>query len=234
MSTLLASIGEQPTAVTPLIDHLSLEEGLHEVVLLATSKPSVLLSAKVIEWEYKKDLHCRTRVFPFEDVRSDQDVAELMKGARDELIALRGQKKVFIGISGGRKDISVALGLIGSMFGAYRMFHVITEEISSINTEWYSISRQLEQNFDHFTETHKEKLRSLIHPPKGKVSIISIPFLPSMIQTATRILISLEQPRKASDFDFDVLNSLIAIGAVEGERKIRITEYGRLLREVFE
>ncbi|MGC8817583.1 MAG: CRISPR-associated ring nuclease [Candidatus Hadarchaeum sp.] len=220
MSALLASVGEQPTAISPLIDHL-LTENLREVVLLVTKDPYVLLSARVIQWEYHQ-IPVSLKALQFEDAITEDDLVEVMRVAREELIRLRRWRRVYVGISGGRKGIAATLALAGSFFGAYRVLHVITEEISSVSPEWYSIREELRQDFEKFVGQRGDEIREFLHRPGGR--IVALPLIPAEINEAVSALEGMEKGhKKARPY---LIKKLEEIGAL---RKGKLTEYGKML-----
>lgn len=250
LGCLVAGVGLQPSPVSALIDCLlpTVPRGkLDFVELIATSSERCLDSAYLIKFdiENRLDTYVNVHVLSGEDVKSFEDVAEFLKiSGRIIRYYVRRGVDVYVSVSGGRKDSVSSLIFLGSLFGAKRAFHVITEGISYLNELWFQVYQHL-KSFHRLSQEEKQQkyneyrelINEVLHPSKEAVSLVEVPLIPvtnSFRKNLHEILRGINFGELLTESE-EMTSVLRKMGYVEfKEKTVFLTRLGKLLLDLLE
>lgn len=190
-ASLVAPVGTTPPAVTEVLEHLvrTERERITDLVLLVSASELVRESAELVYSAVEVN-HPKTRVH-----REDLDLpdtARVEQQGRFLALAasiLRAQRvdhkvdRVYLNLAGGRKNMVLSLYLLGQLFAADAMFHVVCPDIDLFNDELERRRHEIKEHFmaDDLTAYYlenREVFDSLLFPPPEKYEVMRIPFLP--------------------------------------------------------
>jgi len=250
LECLVAGVGLQPSPISTLIDCLAsiVPRGkLDFVELIATSSERCLDSAYLIKFDVESRLDARVNVHVLsgEDVKSFEDIAEFLKvsGRIIRHYVERGVD-VYVSVSGGRKDSVSSLVFLGSLFGAKRAFHIITEGVSYLNELWFQVYQHL-KGFHRFSQEEKQQkyneyrelINEALHPSKEVVNLVEVPLLPVTSSFRKNLHITLKgiSSGEVSTESEEIISVLRKMGYVEFKEKTAfLTRLGKLLLELLE
>ncbi|WP_211531424.1 CRISPR-associated protein Csx14 [Methanocalculus chunghsingensis] len=189
-TAVIAPVGMSPPAVSSFIDGIG--EPISDVVLLVTRDRDVLAGTRFLDaglslrypW-----LRIHPVILPFDDVATQDDTLRFMSEATRAFREERDTHQcdtIYLNITGGRKNMSVVLTLLGQILGADGVFSVVNPDIRYMNEllERYrgEINRfaDIESREEGFAlyEEHREEFDRILFPPRTGYEIIRIPTLP--------------------------------------------------------
>lgn len=241
MRAVIAPLGTSPPVITAFVKAF---EGIRDVVVLTTRNLVVKQGFELVRVAMKlryPNVRVHERELPFDDVTTTDEnfrfmgiAAKIIRTQREKY----GTKEVYLNVSGGRKNMSVTLSLLGQLMGVDGVFHVITRDVGVINALLESLRKDIEDIYNAGSEEEKVRIYrekekyfdSLMFPD---VELVKLPTIPYPKYYVERIATSLYSG------ELDVLTesekeSLAAHGLLEryGD-KYRVSEFGKKLASVF-
>ncbi len=169
---LVASLGRSPGVVTGTVDAL-IDEGKRprRVYIAATSDPLIWgKCVPLLEKEFSKrysDIKLETEHICIRrnDIYDEQDNAEFMR----KVAVVVGREcsrgnDVYLSLAGGRKTMSAAMVLIGQLYGARAILHLLVDP-------------ELEKNGEirKLNELPEDERELVLHPPAERRRLIEFP-----------------------------------------------------------
>lgn len=189
-TAVIAPVGMSPPAVSSFIDGIG--EPISDLVILATQDDFVLAGTKFLDAGLSlryQWLRIHPVILPFDDVASEDDTLRFMAEAARIFREERDEHKcdtIYLNITGGRKNMSVVLTLIGQILGADGVFSVVNPEIQHMNTLLERYRREIgmfgevqsrEEGIAMYEE-HRETFDQILFPPRTSYQVVRIPTLP--------------------------------------------------------
>lgn len=239
-TAVIAPLGMSPPVITAFVKALG---GVRDVVVLTTDNPTVKQGFELVRIALKLNyprVRVHERKLPFEDVTTTDENFQFMGIAARIIREQRekyGSAKVYLNVSGGRKNMGVTLSLLGQLMGVDGVFHVVTRDIRVVNTQLESLRVEIEKIYR--AESEEEKIRvyrerersfnSLMFPDVEVVRIPTIPFPKYYVEKVVKVLYA----ESFEELTPSELEALLSHGLVEkAGRKYRTTEFGKKLAEV--
>lgn len=247
---MIASLGASPPVVCEvletLIDH---HYSISDVVLLCTESEEVKKSALVVE-KGIEHTYPHTRVheiwLPFEDVRDEGDLVELMRTCAKTIRRERelyGCERVFLNLTGGRKGVGVCLSILGQMMDIDGLFYAVHFESGIVNVSLERIRYLIDglyesEDKDKYYQKNKDELERVLFPPKESYNVIELPCLPYPNAYLGKVatLLSSSEGVKADEVDISEndLKRLESVNLITRVKdKIYPTELGGLLSSLW-
>ena len=193
---LILSVGMTPSVVTEMIAYIDKMEGvsLTDICLLYTDNPKVSTIVRFLEGvigsRYPK-IRVHPRKLPFSDIRSDEDNLQFMKILRETIEYEKDMnvKKIYLSISGGRKDMSASSVVVASLTWVDGVFHVIHSDVEVYNIHLEMVREEISEigkadnpieafeNFMNSSQKAKD-MEMALFPDAAQLTYIEIPFLP--------------------------------------------------------
>ncbi len=247
---MIASLGVSPPVVCEVLETLiNHHYPINDVVLLCTEsnevKKSALIVEKGIEYTYP---HTRVHKIwlPFEDVRYENDLVELMRTCAKVIRRERelyGCERVFLNLTGGRKGIGVCLSILGQMMDIDGLFYAVHFESGIINTSLERIRYLIDELYesedkDGYYLKNKDELERVLFPPEGSYNVIELPCLPYPKAYLGKVAVLLSSLNGVKTDGVDIsendLNRLERVNLITRVKdKIYPTELGSLLSSLW-
>ncbi len=240
MRTVIAPLGTSPPVITAFVKAF---QGIRDVVVLTTRDPIVKQGFELVKLALKlryPNVRVHERELPFDDVTTTDENFQFMGIAAGIIKTQRekyNSKEIYLNVSGGRKNMSITLSLLGQLMGVDGVFHVITRDVRAINTLLESLRKDVESIYEAKSEEEKvriyrEKGRyfdSLMFPDVELIKLPTIPYPKYYVERVAKSLYSSE---------LDILTEserelLAAHGLLEMYgNKYRVSEFGKKLASV--
>jgi len=195
-AALITPVGMTPSVVTEMIMHLDKMEGIYltDVCLIHTINPNVKHIVNFIKGVINSK-YPRIRVhnisLPFEDIKSDEDNLQFMKTLKETIEYERSMdvKRIYLSVSGGRKDMSASSLVVASLSWVDSVFHVIHSDVEVYNIHIEKIRDEIsrigmsdnaKEAYEEFmkTSSKSEDMEMAIFPSMDMLTYVEIPFLP--------------------------------------------------------
>ncbi|MDO9539320.1 MAG: CRISPR-associated protein Csx14 [Methanocalculus sp.] len=237
-TAVIAPIGMSPPAVSSFIDGIG--EPISDLVILATQDEFVLAGTKFLDAGLSlryQWLRIHPVILPFDDVATDEETLRFMAEAaaifREER-EVHSCDTIYLNITGGRKNMSVVLTLVGQLLGADGVYSVVNPEIQHMNMLLERHRREIgmfaevgsrEEGIAMYEE-NREVFDQILFPPRTSYKIVRIPTLPypaDHIGYLVRSCLGTDERLAYSDAE-----QLIRHGILEKKGQVPvITPYGR-------
>ncbi len=191
--SLLAPLGLSPPIVTELVQYLDWQYNMKPktVELILTKNKLVQEGAKLVGAAVK-DRYPKAKVISltldYEDILNENVAFDFMRVAASEIARL--EKPLYLLISGGRKNISVEVALLGQVLAVSGIYHVIMPDVKVANIELERLRPEIEElasSDDPLSYYRKSKeLQNLMYPPMT-YRIMRIPTLPLPYSIVKRV-----------------------------------------------
>ncbi len=195
-AALIIPVGMTPSVVTEMIMYLDKMEGMYltDVCLIHTVNPNVKYIVNfikgVINSRYPQ-IRVHITSLPFEDIKSDEDNLQFMKTLKEIIEYERGMdvRKIYLSVSGGRKDMSASSLVIASLTWVDSVFHVIHSDVEVYNIHLEKIRDEIsrigrsdnpKEAYENFMKTSpkSEDMEIAMFPSTEMLTYVEIPFLP--------------------------------------------------------
>ncbi|MDK2373339.1 MAG: CRISPR-associated ring nuclease [Candidatus Korarchaeota archaeon] len=239
--SLLAPLGLSPPIVTELIQYLDWQYSMKPktVELILTRDKRVQEGAKLVEVAVK-DRYPKAEVvsltLDYEDIVNENVAFDFMRIAASEIARL--EKPVYLLISGGRKNVSVEVALLGQVLAVSGIYHVVVPDVRVVNIELERLRPKIEElassgdPLSYYREN--EELQNLMYPPMT-YGVMRIPMLPlpySIIRRVARILSEGGSRSELEDLGEDYIAALRFSGLIQvSGGRIIPTDLGRAIGE---
>lgn len=239
--SLLAPLGLSPPVVTELIQYFDWQYNLKPktVELILTKDKRVQEGAKLVEVAVK-DRYPRAKVIgltlDYEDIVDESMAFNFIRVAASEIARL--EKPIYLLISGGRKNMSVEVALIGQVLAVSGIYHVIMPDVKVVNIELERLRPNIEElaSSDDPLSYYREskELQNLMYPPLT-YSVMRIPMLPlpySIVRRVARVLGEGGIRSELEDLGEDYIAVLRFSGLIQvSGNKIIPTDLGKAIGE---
>ncbi|MCX8205466.1 MAG: CRISPR-associated ring nuclease [Candidatus Nezhaarchaeota archaeon] len=189
MLVLIASLGLSPGVVTGTVDAL-IDEGERpgRVYVATTGHPDImskcipLLIQEFGAYPYPIELRYKEVCTERDDIYDEKDNAEFMRKVAAVLSReVKAGNEVYLSLAGGRKTMSAAMALLGQLYGAKYVLHLL-------------IDPELEAKglIDRLLGLSEEERGKVLHPPSDKRRLVRFP----VFATPWRIYQVMEALRK--------------------------------------
>jgi len=239
-TAVIALLGMSPPVITAFVKAF---EGIRDVVVLTTKSEAVKQGFELVRVAMKMrypDVRVHERELPFEDVTTTEENFQFM-GIAARIIKVQrekyGSKRIYLNVSGGRKNMGITLSLLGQLMGVDGVFHVLTRDVGVVNVQLESLRKEIEELYN--AESEEEKIEiyrrseryfsSLMFPDAEIVRIPTIPFPEYYVERIARALYSGE----LEELTESEKERLFTHGLLEryGKRFV-VSEFGRKLANV--
>ncbi len=133
----IAPLGMSPPVITAFVKAFG---NIKDVVVLTTKDETVKQGFELVRIAMKTrypKVRIHERELPFDDITTTEEnfefmgiAARIIKEQRDRYRA----ERVYLNVSGGRKNMGITLSVVGQLLGVNGVFHVITKNVKIVNT----------------------------------------------------------------------------------------------------
>jgi len=239
-TAVIAPLGMSPPVITAFVKAF---EGIRDVVVLTTKQEEVRHGFELVRVAMKMrypQVRVHERVLPFEDVMTTDEnfhfmgiAARIIKTQRKKY----GSKRIYLNVSGGRKNMGITLSLLGQLMGVDGIFHVLTRDVRIVNIQLERLRKEIEELYRAESEEEKieiyrkneEEFNSLMFPDAEIVRIPTIPFPKYYVERVVRALY-LNELEELTEYEKE---GLLMHGLLEkyGTRFV-VSDFGRKLADV--
>ncbi|AIG97434.1 CRISPR-associated protein, Csx14 family [Archaeoglobus fulgidus DSM 8774] len=218
-------------------------EDIKDVVVLTTDNTAVKQGFELVRVALKvnyPNVRVHEKKLPLEDVTTTDEnfqfmgiAAKIVKEQREKY----GSRRIYLNVSGGRKNMGITLSLLGQLMGVDGVFHVITGDVRVVNVQLENLRKDIERIYkakseEEKIEIYKERERyfnSLMFPDAEIVRIPTIPFPQYYVERIVKALYT----KEIDELTESERNMLAAHGLLEKVgRRFEVTEFGEKLAHV--
>lgn len=247
--SVIATLGTSPPVVTEFIQYVEKEERVSDLTLVLTGEKTIQEGAKLVEVAVKSrypHIRVHTKNLPFNDILSEEDnvrfmgiCAEILREQRE----IHKADKVYVCLAGGRKEMTVALAMLGQILDVDGIYHVVAPEIKSLSVDLERARYEISELANHpdpmkYYEERREFFNNLMYPHPSTYNVIRIPVIPYPKETLLQIASLLGAGAVQRDkirIPPDLLERLAKVGLIKLTKdKVYVLDAGKMLyRHVF-
>jgi len=249
-ASVVAPIGMSPPVVTEFLQYVDdyLDRRVSDLTIIATRETMVRESVILVEASVKKKypyMHIHVVELPFSDISTQEDSLEFMRICTEILREQREVHKVdrmYLCVAGGRKDMCIALALLGQYFGISGVYHVIMHDVKAYNVQLERLRHAISElasspDKDGYYEKNREAFEDLMFPHPSSYTVIKVPIIPYP-RIALNDIVALLRRTKAlrrmdSGLSLDVLERMSISGLIKlTSNRIYVTDEGRQMGKI--